>query len=331
MDQRVLTKKAILDDLLVCPFCRGDLKDTEAQYVCPNCHRTYPVIDHIPRFLTDLSEREQQVQRSFHLEQIRYLDSRHLHFGQVLVEQWLEDVQLPRDYFKGKLVLDAGCGAGRWTYAMALLGATVVAVDFTEGGVQVTHQATADMDNVAVIQGNIVSLPFKHERFDFVVSWGVLHHTPNTKSAFECLVPLVKKQGQLYVMVYEKHNPLKFVFTNLIRRVLRMFSEERRYRICKWFVIQNPILFRLLRDRIICSLNAKGDDPLEISTLQLGLYDAYSPEFNHLHSRQEVEAWFQERGFERICLTKPVRFTVRKDIRLFGECGGSVNMRGVRA
>ena len=325
-----MTKRAVLDDLLVCPLCRGDLKDTGDQYVCLNCHRQYPVIDHIPRFMADLSEGEQQVNRSFHLEQRRYRDSRHLHFRQELVEQWLQDVQLPRDYFKGKLVLDAGCGSGRWTYAMALLGATVVAVDFTEGGVQVTHQATAERENVAVIQASIARLPFKHERFDFVVSWGVLHHTPDTKQAFERLVPLVKKQGQLYVMVYEKHNPVKFFFTNLIRRVLRMFSEERRYRICKWFVINNPILFRLLRDRIICSLNTKGDDPLEISTLQLGLYDAYSPVFNHLHSRQEVERWFREHRFEQICLTKQVRFTTKKDVRRFGECGGSVNMRGVR-
>ena len=325
-----MTKRAVLDDLLVCPLCRGDLKDTEEQYVCLNCHRRYQVIDHVPRFMADLSEGEQQVNRSFHLEQRRYRDSRHLHFREELVEQWLQDVQLPRDYFKGKLVLDTGCGSGRWTYAMALLGATVVAVDFTEGGVQVTHQATAERENVTVIQASIARLPFKHERFDFVVSWGVLHHTPDTKQAFERLVPLVKKQGQLYVMVYEKHNPVKFFFTNLIRRVLRMFSEERRYRICKWFVINNPILFRLLRDRIICSLNTKGDDPLEISTLQLGLYDAYSPVFNHLHSRQEVERWFREHRFAEICLTKPVRFTTKKDVRRFGECGGSVNMRGVR-
>jgi len=109
-----------------------------------------------------------------------------------------------------------------------------------------------------------------------------------------------------------------------------MVSEERRYRICRWFVIQNPILFRLLGNRIICSFNTKGDDPLEISTHQLGLYDAYSPAFNHLHSHQEVETWFREYHFEQICLTRPVRFINKKDITLNGECGGSINMRGVR-
>src|SRR5436309_14095739 len=101
MDQREMTKRAVLDDLLVCPLCRGDLKDTEEQYVCLNCHRQYPVIDHVPRFMANLSERAQQVNLSFHLEQWRYRDSRHLHFRQNLVEQVLQDGQMPRHYLHG--------------------------------------------------------------------------------------------------------------------------------------------------------------------------------------------------------------------------------------
>ncbi len=332
MDQRVQKKqkKDVLDDLLVCLYCRGDLKGTETEYVCLNCYRVYPLIGHIPRFLTGLSEREQQVKRSFDLEHSRYMDSRHLRFTPALVEQWLEEIRLPSDFFKGKLILDAGCGSGRWTYAMALLGATVVAVDLTDAGVEVTHQAAAQLGNVAVLQASVFDLPFRPESFDMVVSWGVLHHTPSTKTAFDRLAPLVKRGGILYVMVYEKHNPLKFVLTDLIRRVLRRFPEERRYRACRWLIIRNRLLHSLLANRIICALEPSSRDPLEISTLQLGLYDAYAPMFNHLHSRREVEAWFREHGFDQICLTRPVRFVSKKDIRLYGECGGSINMRGVR-
>jgi 2-polyprenyl-3-methyl-5-hydroxy-6-metoxy-1,4-benzoquinol methylase len=331
MTETGMARKAeILSDLIACPHCHGDLKKTSTDYTCLRCQQRYPVVDEIPRFLPALSEDEQQVKRSFHLEQGRYLDSRHLHFRPELVEQWLQDVKLPAQFFKGKVVLDAGCGSGRWTYAMAQLGATVVAVDFTDSGVQVTHQATRDMDHVAVLQGSIFSLPFKPERFDVIVSWGVLHHTPDTKAAFDRLVPFVKKGGQLYVMVYEKHNALKFFITDLLRRFLRLFGEADRYRICKAFVIQNRLLFRLLKNYVICSLRTRADDLLEISSLQLGLYDAYSPKFNHLHTRDEVSGWFREHGFEDIQLTKPVKYTSRRDVRLQGECGGSVNIRGIR-
>src|SRR5438067_13840098 len=36
--------------------------------------------------------------------------------------QILEYTALPRDWFCGKRVLDAGCGQGRWTYGLASLG-----------------------------------------------------------------------------------------------------------------------------------------------------------------------------------------------------------------
>ena len=132
-----MNKRTILSDLLVCPLCRGILKEGQEEYECVDCHKTYPVTNDIPRFLPDLSDKEQQVKRSFNLEHLRYTDSHHLHFTHRLVQQWLDEIQLPPEYFKGKLVLDAGCGSGRWTYAMASLGATVVAVDLTDAGVEI--------------------------------------------------------------------------------------------------------------------------------------------------------------------------------------------------
>lgn len=306
------------------------MKDSVGQYQCHRCHVTYPIVDGVLRFLPGISEQERQIKNSFNTQHLRYMDSRYLHFEKTLIDQWLSDVRLPRDYFQNKLVLDAGCGTGRWTYAMALLGARVVAVDFTEAGVAVTQEGTGPLENVAVIQANIFHLPFPDDTFDFVVSWGVLHHTPNTKSAFDRLVPLVKKGGQLYVMVYEKHNPGKFFWTDLLRRCFRLVSEERRYQLCKFLVIRNRILLRILKDRIICSFLSKAANSSQISTLQLGLYDAYSPKFNHLHTRQEVQQWFHESQFIHTVLTKPVLYTQEKDILFSGECGGSINMRGTK-
>jgi 2-polyprenyl-3-methyl-5-hydroxy-6-metoxy-1,4-benzoquinol methylase len=331
MDYLTRQKRAILETLLVCPSCVRPLELEADRYRCLACTRVYPVKFGIPRFINALSNDEEQVKRSFHLEHTRHLDSQHLHFTPKLVDQWLQDVQLPAEYFKGKLILDAGCGSGRWTYALASLGATVVAVDLTDAGVEVTYAATAEMPNVAVLQASVFNLPFRPESFDFVMSWGVLHHTPNTKAAFDRIVPFVKRGGTLYVMVYERHNPWKFIWTDLIRRVLRWFPEEQRYRLCRLFIIRSRVLFWLLRHRIICVPCPKEASSLDISTMQLGLYDAYAPVFNHLHSRQEVESWFRAYRFEQICLTRPVRFTSKKEIRLQGECGGSISMRGVRA
>jgi len=330
MEQLLSQKMGIVEKLVVCPSCKGQLTMHNDHYVCNSCARTYPVRNGIPRLITVLSNYEAQVQRSFNLEHTRYRDSHYLHFTPRLIEQWLDDIQLPAEYFKGKLVLDAGCGSGRWTYAMASLGATVVAVDLTDAGVDITHQAAAQFENVVVLQASVFDLPFRPESFDLVVSWGVLHHTPNTKAAFQRVAPLVKKGGQLYVMIYEKHNPLKFFCTNLVRWILRKLPEDRRYRACRSLIISNRRLYSVLGHLMICAHHPQTADPLEISTTQLGLYDAYAPAFNHLHTREEVSRWFRDSRFEQITLTKPVRFTTKTDIFRYGECGGSVNMRGVR-
>ena len=325
-----MNKRAILSDLLVCPLCRGILKEGQEEYECLDCHKTYPVTNDIPRFLPDLSDKEQQVKRSFNLEHLRYTDSHHLHFTPRLVQQWLDEIQLPPEYFKGKLVLDAGCGSGRWTYAMASLGATVVAVDLTEAGAEITHQATAHMDNVAVLQASLFQLPFNPESFDLVVSWGVLHHTPDTKKAFARIAPLVKPGGQLYVMVYEKQNIVKAFCTGLIRLLLQRFPEEQRYRLCRRLIFKNRRLSWVLKHLFICAYYSPGADALEVSTIQLGLYDAYSPRYNHLHSSQEVFALFGEQRFDQLMLTSPIRYTDWLKVWLAGECGGSIKVRGRR-
>lgn len=321
-------EQSVLATLLVCPSCRTPLQRSPEQYRCAGCDRAYPIINGIPRFVGDLSGDVQQVRRSFNLEHLRYVESRHVHFGPQLVEKWLEDVQLPSEYFKGKLVLDAGCGSGRWTYALAQLGATVVAVDFTDSGVEVTRKATESLGHVAVLQADIFQLPFMSESFDFIVSWGVLHHTTDTRSAFMRLAPLVKKGGDLFVMIYERRNPPKIFCTNLVRWFLRGFSEERRYRLCRYFIITNPVLYYMLRPFFLCMRPPKGADALELSTMQFGLYDWYSPTFNHLHSRAEVRSWFLECMFDRVTLTRPVLYTRWWEMFRYGECGGNIHMRG---
>lgn len=330
MEHLALKKRSILDSLLVCPSCHGDLKDERERYVCTACRSHTPVTDGIPRFVGSLSRGERQVSRSFDLEHRRYLASRYLHFTPRLIDQWLEEIDLPPDFFKGKLVLDAGCGSGRWTYAMALLGARVVAIDLTEAGAEITHQATAHMDNVAVLQANLFQLPFRPGSFELVVSWGVLHHTPDTKKAFARIAPLVKPGGQLYIMVYEKQNVVKAFCTGLIRLLLWRLPEERRYQMCQWFLIRNRRLAWALQHLCFSVYLDPAAESLERSTLQLGLYDAYSPRYNHRHTCQEVFGWFHDRGFEDTTLTQPIRFKDPVDVWLAGECGGSIKVRGVR-
>lgn len=280
--------------------------------------------------LPDLSGAEEQVRGAFEFEHRRYRAARYLRISPELINAWLADVQLPREYFQGRTVLDVGCGSGRWTYAMASLGARVVSVDFTDAAVEVTREVTQGLENVDVIQASLFHLPFRAEQFDFVVSWGVLHHTFDTAAAFRAIAPLVLPGGMLYVMVYERRSPLKVVGTELLRMVLRRLSPEARYRACGRLVIKNRLLFQLLRGFVECIPVRKLSEALDAETTQFGLYDWYSPRYNHLHSVEEVRGWFREAGFEDLRLASPVKYTRPLDVLRFGECGGSVRLRGLR-
>jgi 2-polyprenyl-3-methyl-5-hydroxy-6-metoxy-1,4-benzoquinol methylase len=87
------------------------------------------------------------------------------------------------DDLKGKLVLDVGCGAGRFSEVALRWGATVVGIDLSLA----VDSAYVNLDSRSqfhVALADIFRLPFKSESFDVIFSLGVLHHTPDTAQAF---------------------------------------------------------------------------------------------------------------------------------------------------
>ena len=306
---------ALLDEIVLCPLCReGRPESNDEGYVCPACGQAFPVLAGVPRLLDEVPVESRQVQRVFDFEHRRFRESWYTRFEPRLVEQFLDDCRLPREFFRGIRALDAGCGSGRWTYALAELGADVVAFDLTAGGIEAVHENLAGRANVSICQANLFQPPFAGESFDFVMSWGVLHHTPDTKAGFLQLVPLVKPGGTLYVMVYERRNPVMFFFTNIVRFFMRRLPDERRYGACKRLIVHNRRLAWVLGHFLMIVYREPGS-PVDEQTLQFGLYDAYSPRYNHLHTREEVTGWFEDAGFEQVTVV---------DVR------GSVKVRGVR-
>jgi 2-polyprenyl-3-methyl-5-hydroxy-6-metoxy-1,4-benzoquinol methylase len=292
---------ALFDEVLLCPACRNARPERDGDaYVCSDCGRSYPVLGGVPRMLEDVAPGSRQVQQVFDFEHRRYDDSWYTRFEPRLVEQFLDDCGLPREHFAGIRALDAGCGSGRWTYALSELGADVVAFDLTAGGVEAVNENLGSRDNVSICQANLFRPPFADASFDFVMSWGVLHHTPDTRAAFDRLVPLVKPGGTLYVMVYERTRPLRLLGTNLVRRVMRRLPDERRYDACARLVIRNRTLARVLDPLLMIAQYDPERATVDPRTLQFGLYDAYSPRYNHVHTRSEVTGWFEQAGFEDV-------------------------------
>jgi len=124
--------------------------------------------------------------------------------------------------FKGKECLDAGCGGGRFSIALAKLGAKkVIGIDVSRKALEAAQQRALSrrLDNVEFVQGSVLALPFADRSFDYVISSGVIHHTPDPKGAFGELVRVLRPGGTLFLSVYGKYG-LKWFTNDLFRYTL---------------------------------------------------------------------------------------------------------------
>lgn len=198
----------------------------------------------------------------------------------------------------GKLVLDAGVGAGRYTDVVSRWGADVVGVDLSYA-VEASGNTFADMPNVWIAQADIGKLPFRPGSFDAIFSIGVLHHTPDTKTYFQKLVPLLKPGGTIAVWVYPKEGD--YIIRERWIKFVNKIPPKIFYQWCRWFVpwaqrnLQNPWVGVLRR---IFPFSNQG---LGVENDILDTFDGYSPRYHGIHSPEEVEGWFREAGLVDIC------------------------------
>lgn len=106
-------------------------------------------------------------------------------------------------WFKGKRCVDVGCGGGRYSIAMARLGAAVVhGCDISETGLVYARGMAEGLPQIYFGQGDVLNLPYADDLFDFVCCSGVVHHTKDPERAMSELVRVLKPGGKLYLMVY---------------------------------------------------------------------------------------------------------------------------------
>jgi ubiquinone/menaquinone biosynthesis C-methylase UbiE len=109
--------------------------------------------------------------------------------------------------WRGKKVLEIGCGIGTDTINFARYGAEVTAVDLSAKSIEVASQRARVFgleDRVRFFQANAEHLAetLPEETYDLVYSFGVIHHTPHPDRVLEQIRKYVKPGGTLKVMVY---------------------------------------------------------------------------------------------------------------------------------
>ena len=102
------------------------------------------------------------------------------------------------------LVLDAGCGEGIDLARHAgQPGLAVVGVELSEWGCRASARRTRGVSSAAVVQGDLRRLPFADGTFDFIYSYGVLHHLPEPAEGLRELVRVLKPGAPVVAYLYE--------------------------------------------------------------------------------------------------------------------------------
>jgi 2-polyprenyl-3-methyl-5-hydroxy-6-metoxy-1,4-benzoquinol methylase len=119
------------------------------------------------------------------------------------LEMFLTEIQMSPEDIRGLVILDAGCGNGLLTEAIASLGATVIGIDYSNS----VHRIKRG--NAIFVRGDLNRPPFAPNTFDVIFSSGVLHHNADTRATFDAVAELAKDNGRFYVWLYRQVSGIK--------------------------------------------------------------------------------------------------------------------------
>jgi SAM-dependent methyltransferase len=202
-----------------------------------------------------------------------------------------------------KKCIDVGCGMGRWTRTMQMIGASeVLSVDISESAIASTRQF-----NSQVLRTNILKLPEEYPeligQFDFANLWGVAMCTHDPKAAFASAAAMVAPGGALYLMVYAPEGIHDRPLTNIQRRRFHQLQsvEDRLAWVDK------------VHDRSWDSHYALKDNLLNLSRNlrglpkgnKMGVLDMLEPFYNWVVPLAVIEGWMSENGFTQVTVLNP--------------------------
>ena len=231
--------------VLACPKCKGVLQPHGEILDCPSCAASFPVLRGIPRFVP-----QENYADSFGLQWNRFaktqLDSA---IGTDRSrDRFLDETLWDESQLAGKIVLDAGCGSGRFSEIALALGAQLIAIDYSSAVDAADKNLNAG--SLLIAQGDLAELPIPNESLDFIYCIGVLQHTREPGKIVAELLRCLKPGGEITLTFYENSSwHVRLYAKYLIRPLTKRIPDRVLLTIIErssvlWFPLTN-FLFRL--------------------------------------------------------------------------------------
>ena len=199
------------------------------------------------------------------------LPSKNIEYNEVRVDEFLRFTGLDKSFFVGKEALDAGCGNGRYTWAMQRLGASVDSIDISIEAIIKCRETNPNARQLDI-------LDLGPKKYDFIFSFGVLHHMSDPVLGFNVLKDRLVSGGLMHIMVYGKAASKRYP---RLRNKFRSLDHFGKIGLCVKLV------------------ERYGGDVH-------GWYDALNPVYNYSYNISEIIGWYKDAGFIDInVLSKP--------------------------
>lgn len=131
------------------------------------------------------------------------------------------DPLIPFDSLGQWDVLEVGVGSGSHAALLALHARTFSGIDLTDYAVNSTRQRFAHFGlDGSVRQMDAEAMDYPDASFDFVWSWGVIHHSSNPRAALSEIHRVLRPGGRAVLMVYYRSLWLYYTVLGLLSGVM---------------------------------------------------------------------------------------------------------------
>lgn len=216
----------------------------------------------------------------------------------------------------GRSILEAGCGAGRFTEILLDAGASVFALDISDA-VEASYSNFGDREGYFVCQADIRELPASPASFDVVICLGVVQHTPSPEATIEALAHAVAPGGLLVLDHYTQGYPLprsRRVARSFLLRLRPDTASKAAVALARGMLPLHRAMWgtgplqRRLRPRLqrvsplVDYYDAYPQLPRTILSewALLDTHDTLTDRYKHLRSKEEIQALLQRMGLEDI-------------------------------
>jgi SAM-dependent methyltransferase len=216
---------------------------------------------------------------------------------------------LAPDDLRDAVVLDAGCGMGRYLRIAGESAAQLIVGIDLSGAVIAAGELTASDPRIAILQGDLLRPPFAPSTFDHIYSLGVIDHTPDPRAAFLALARLLKPGGRIVVWVYPREHRFVEWAMNVQRAVSTRLPLQLLEQLCRISAPVGGLKRRLMASPV--RLVQRAAVALHLLTIGVSMhpdaevricdtFDWYAPRYLSRHTVDEVTSWFAAAGLSKV-------------------------------